>query len=712
MMFARLSRKRGGALLAALLATLAAATSALAGPPSTPAPPAAQTGMNPEITIEAVPVFGTGASIAWGWNEILVRIQNNGTKPARGTVNVRVEQFSGDRRSFQASAPFNVGAGASVHVRLPAHVDTYGDVNVDVTSEAGEPIASTHFSAFQPSGVLLVDVSVTSRLRGAINEASISPLFTPSSVSSRGSTPPRLIVEAPRFDPATSDPILPDRAALYASADAVLIRSDKLTHLTGAELDALAGYVLSGGTLALVVSRPEDIRHPTLISFAGGSITKTGVSSATLAELSLPSVGSFSMSAPGKTIPPARNAIPEVSESLAGYSGGNLHGSLYGNSAFYGLGEVHFLAFDPTDKPAVNDPWAQSRMVDLARRAYDRRSTQVFRPGSDVLGPNYARVRQQLDPNQSSRWAIGVAALLLCIYAVLAGPLNFSLAAKKGKPLRALRHLPIFATITFALVVGIGMAAKGVTGRARHLTMIEAGGGMSKGSARRFRGFFASRAKDLTVRTTDGSSIVSTAVLAESAERRDHLIVDRDGARLVDVAALPWQTVVIREDGFGSLGEGIAIVREDDSSVAVINRSGRDLRAVLLRLPDGTTFYAPRLKDGDKLSSTGATPVLSMPDGSFWLSQVNSSVSRAGSVPLHRLVGAGLAPLLEQDAPGLGAAWLALEDAAGDSVDWFPDDTPVLLGQIDGGEGRSSDSGLRLESDRLLVRIVGFGGNP
>ena len=35
-----------------------------------------------------------------------------------------------------------------------------------------------------------------------------------------------------------------------------------------------------------------------------------------------------------------------------------------------------------------------------------------------------------------------------------------------------------------------------------------------------------------------------------------------------------------------------------------------------------------------------------------------------------------------------------------------------FLGQLDGGEGRASDSGLRLESDRLLVRVVGFGGKP
>jgi hypothetical protein len=71
-----------------------------------------------------------------------------------------------------------------------------------------------------------------------------------------------------------------------------------------------------------------------------------------------------------------------------------------------------------------------------------------------------------------------------------------------------------------------------------------------------------------------------------------------------------------------------------------------------------------------------------------------------------------LSPVLEADAPGLGEAWHALEEAADTTSDWFPGDVPVLLEQLDGGDGRASDAGLRLESDRLLVRVVGYGGKP
>ena len=89
-----------------------------------------------------------------------------------------------------------------------------------------------------------------------------------------------------------------------------------------------------------------------------------------------------------------------------------------------------------------------------------------------------------------------------------------------------------------------------------------------------------------------------------------------------------------------------------------------------------------------------------------------SSTRRYGSLDVHELHSSALRAILDKDASGLSEAWTALEGAPDTPVDWFPPDVPVLLGQLDGGEGRMSDSGLRLESDRLLVRVVGYGGKP
>jgi hypothetical protein len=695
------SRRRG--LISAAAVMLLAALSA--------APPAFGQGggpRTPDVAAEIAPVIGAGNTLPWGWNQILVRIQNNGARPARGEVDVATRQYASER-VFRATAPYSVAAGASVHVRVPVRVAAYTDLQVRVIDEVDGQVASQDIGSSGQGSVLLLDTTPASRLRAAVNEAPIAPLFMPSRRAAPSSGALQLFVGQARVDPATGDVVLPDRPALYATADAVLMRTDTLARLVGAELDALAGYVLGGGTLALIPSRPEDLRNPTLVALAGGEVALTRVAQETLREiLPTPSTGSMGAS---KSIPRAPNPTDEVAQVLAGWSGGNLRPSVYGSSAAYGLGEVHLLAFDPTSRPAIDDPWAQLRVIDLARRAYDRRSTVVFRPGDEDAGHDLNKVRQQLDPNESSRWAIGISALLLCLYAVLAGPINFSLAARKGKPLRALWHLPIYAAAAFALVVGIGIAAKGVTGRARHLTLVEAGAGMTKGAARRYRGFFASQIEDLTVRTTDASSVVSTAVAAETAARRDRLLVDRDGARLVDVAALPWQTVVVREDGFASLGEGIAILPEPGGGAAVVNRTGRSLRAVVLWLPSGDARYFARVRDGERVLSSAGVDLGTTVKGRSWISLAGAG-RRVGGLDVHDLGAGLLSPIVEPDATGLGDAWWALEEAASEAIDWFPSGVPVLLGQLDGGEGRASDSGVRLESDRLLFRIVGFGGQP
>ena len=58
----------------------------------------------------------------------------------------------------------------------------------------------------------------------------------------------------------------------------------------------------------------------------------------------------------------------------------------------------------------------------------------------------------------------------------------------------------------------------------------------------------------------------------EPGEAEDRLVVDREGARLENVNALPWQTLVMREDGVASIGEGIAIVKKEGGGVTVKER--------------------------------------------------------------------------------------------------------------------------------------------
>jgi hypothetical protein len=245
-----------------------------------------------------------------------------------------------------------------------------------------------------------------------------------------------------------------------------------------------------------------------------------------------------------------------------------------------------------------------------------------------------------------------------------------------------------------ALVVLLGMAAKGIRGRARHVSLIEAGAGMERASAVRFRGFYAASADRLTVRAFERGGVLDVASREDQTQRT--LVLDRDGARLEEFRAKPWETVAVREDGFVSLAGGVSIRISPEGETAIKNRTARDLVGVLLKVPgQAEPYYFPRIEDGSLVKATTGRR----------LSGVDLTPASC-----HALCATKFANDMNKASAGLGAAWEALEEVGGHEATWWSSDVPILLGQLDGGEGRTRDSGLRLDADRVLLRVVGYGG--
>jgi hypothetical protein len=283
----------------------------------------------------------------------------------------------------------------------------------------------------------------------------------------------------------------------------------------------------------------------------------------------------------------------------------------------------------------------------------------------------------------------------LLLYAGLAGPLNFYLAQRAGRPLRALVYLPVWAGIALVGIVVLGILGKGVSGRARHLTLIEAGAGMSRASITRFRGLYGAHSDDLTVRAARGRVL---DVLGEPDEVMRDLVVDRDGLRLEKLREKPWEVQVVREDGFTSLAGGVSLVQGTDGRLAVKNRCARDLLSVVVKAPGQDFVYFPKIADGETVS--------------VWRGRMIGSAPSGASSGNHPLTVGSFHDAVEEHAKGAGAAWEALEALTGSDADWWPNDVPVLIAELEGGEGRSQDSGLRLDIDRVLLRVVGYGGVP
>jgi hypothetical protein len=657
------------------------------------------------LSLEAVPVLGQSSPSVDGWGELYLRLENSGDQPLSGFLELHAEPISrgglrgpslGAERSL-SRAPFAVAGKSRVTLLLPCHglVPRMGDAKVVALDAKRNELASERLTPMRPLDPLLFDLSEPSRIAVALNAAAM-----PIKRHTYGLGGATLSVTMPQVNPTTGEPVVPDLAAGYASATLVLASGRTLSTLAPVARDALFSWVVGGGALAIVVDRPEDVQSPWLEALAGGHVRSTAVARqlAQVTQFAVPAGDVSKMAPSGEPRFVLQSAQPsaELTATLFGLGGANLRVSPWGESASYGLGEVHFLAFNPDSELGANDAWVRFKMVDLIRHAWERANVVVLPHGEAGLDDSrVSGVRRVLDPNESTRWTVVVSALLLLIYAALAGPLNFFIAQRKGQPLRALLYLPVWAGLALGGIVVLGMLGKGVVGRARHLTLIEAGAGMARAAVTRFRGLYGSAADDLTVRAARGSVL---DVIGDPDDITRDLVVDRDGLRLERMREKPWEVQVVREDGFLSLGAGVSLVESESGAVSIKNRCARDLLSVVVKAPGQGLAYFPKILDGQTVRV----------DSGRWLGHIAPS-SSAGSHPLSV---DSFRSDVEEHAKGIAAAWDALETLAGNEVDWWPDDVPVLLAQIDGGEGKTEDSGLRLDVDRVLVRVIGYGGVP
>lgn len=695
-------RVRAVFALFALLFTAALAGAQAPEPSAAAAAPAGPAA----LLLDAVPLLGPGSPAGERWLITVVRLVNTTDQQLEGHVELTSElSWSRGEKRLRTRAPFAVAGKARVTLQLPTHgfLHTPPQLRVKAFDQKGKELAFAELPDPRPLEPTLFDLTMPSRIGPGVRGMRVATQHTSPFRSSYSYSAPSLGVSSPQVNAATGEAVLPDRAAGYAPTTLILAKSDQIAALQGAELDALGHWVLGGGSLAVVVSRPEDLRSPTLTAMAGGNIQASAPPPGFggQAEFVVPTDTGGSYGYAPRNVVKRASPGAEVSGKLTGYSGGNLRPSPWGATASYGMGELTLLGFDATKDPGASDEWVRLKVVDLVRHAWDRQVSVALPHAATALDSGALdSIRKQLDPNEGARWAIVVALLVLIAYSMLAGPLNFYLASKKGKPLRALWHLPIWSGATMGAIVVLGAFAKGVSGRARHLTLIEAGAGMTRGTVTRFRGFYASAAEQLLVRASDRGNVLDVAG-DDASETSRELVVDRDGARLEKFQAKPWQTVIVREDGFTSLGGGVSLV-ERGSDVEVKNRTARDLLAVLVWRPKGEVTYFPRIKDGESvLASAGRTLPKKVGRRRFM-----------GTLNLRDLDAPEFAPTLEADVKGAGEAWKALDDLVENHVNWWPDDAPVLIGQLEGGEGKSQDSGLSVDVDRVLVRVVGVGGVP
>jgi hypothetical protein len=668
------------------------------------------------ISMVAAPMFGTEASTGNGWNEVVARIDNPSGATQKGVLELEMSTTFGGEGSTAALAPFAVPAGRTAMVALPMRgFSPYYAPQVVVTakSENGTKLESVSVSVSGGVTPLLVEIAQPARLGVALRGWPVGVTWDPASTTRGGSG---LTTGVPTFDRTTGDPILPTRAAGYGATTLVLVSSERLATLDEARRGALVDWVKSGGSMAIFVTRPEDLRSPLTASLVGGAVSRVAAPARLFslpaykkpAAAGLGNTGDDDEEGAAPSTPPSPTTTPkairtgpshDVRGRLAGYEGGRLAPSDVGASAPCGLGEVHLLAFDPTTAPGLDDAWVQTRMIDLVARAWDRRARVALPVGGGDRGVSRIdEVRRALDPNENFRLGLAISAVLLVLYAIVVGPVVFTRASKSGSPLLPLKWVPIASAAAFLSIVLVGWGIKGWRGRARHLTLLEAGTGEGRMAMRSYRGFFARETRSLTI----ASRVPGAVLMATSTDARTQagtLRVERDGTTLTDLTSLPWETVVVREDGMMDLRGGVVVRAATGGNVVVENHSGHVLKDVLVHAPKTTevTYFAT-IDDGETVD---------LPRGRR-VTGIGGSSAGFGTYSVHELGAESVQyALTGREGKRFSEAWAPIEAAAGAGIDWWPEDAPALVAEVAGMPKAAQDAGLLLESERVLVHVVG-----
>ena len=676
-----------------------------------------------QVDVTVLPFHSSLAEPNPGWDEFLVRIVNKGSTAQRGIVQLTPTSSSRDVvNHITVKSEFAVAPGATADVRLPVRLvfEKFGtvmyDFEVKLVNADGKVLATRPVrSSASSSGPVVVDFSDPPRLGHALRSWMLpAPLAVSAWFIKPTSSAGKLVNLAGGgwgTDPITGDPQAPERTIGYSQTALVVATSEQLAKLGAAKFSALAHHVLAGGCLAVAITRPEDLRLDALQTLVGSEIVQ-GPAPKLLRTVP---VTVFSEAPPSAKRSFAKQLEEYVTKKVSlpkqlenkvhGYTGGNLSPTQFGASASYGLGEVHLLGFDPTRPPELESPWVLGRMTELASHCILRDTVSGVRHGKvDVDVTPREGIHSLLDPNRSKTWIVLVAALLLLGYAVLAGPVNFFVARRAHRPLTVLLVLPLLSLFTFSAIVVLGVSARGWRGQARHLTLVEAGAGMGQGVAAHYRGLYTTGSKDLTVASSYPDTVLD--VLNPSSVKPSRTVrVDRNGSSLTDLLTTPRDVMILREERFMDLGRGLSVQRDGPRELVLTNRVGRALRSVVVVLPStGPTVqqemrFFDRIDDGQTVRTTDAK-VLADP---FVPPTYYPQLLRAG-------LSTYLPVAVQKDQPSdLVTAWDAVEQLAPRSMRWWPDDVPVVLALIEGGEGRTHDTGLEVTYDRVLLRVLGYG---
>lgn len=618
------------------------------------------------VTLGAEGVFGNATLIGDGYDAIVVTAQNNTTATLRGHVEVSVRQWQQPEQLVEV--PLDLPGTESRRVIATVFVSDSASIEVRYVVEGGGMLASTSLAAsYGQSARGLIVLADPPRLRGALLDLTTNVRAPAYGYGGGGSSASGVPIGIVSFDARTGDPILPTSALGWSDAVVLAASAPTLTRLSEDQLDALSGWIHAGGRVVLFPRTDADFAIP-------------------FVQAHFPHI--------------ERGDAQERVDGQApihALSCGATHREHFGCSTRVGFGAVYLADFDGAAPPYVELPTARaivSAVVDQASGGYDPvTSTLAYGRHTDETADAYGyygsaqrlsfgRLRAALDPNEGYRPALALVGVVLFLYVLLVGPLNFWWVGRRKTPTLALVTTPIAALVCAAVMFFVGYLGKGVIMRYRRVEIVEAVEGDSVGLARRYTGYYFTRPSSMQTEGAEDGGIYR--VLGGSGGTV-HLGDTRPSLRAVSGSL--WETVFTREEHQIQLGAGVTFTLDDRRLASVHNGTSAALHDAFIVDGAGTVYVIGEVPAG----ASADIPR----DGALYLP--NSGYNDVTAAEVGTLRDAlGLART--EDAYALGIVRL---------LGTLPTGViPVLYARTDGDAAPSASPSFAPERDLRILRVV------
>ena len=536
---------------AILLASLSAAVAPAAAQPWGP-----RAQESAGVRFEVLEPFGYETTPGAEWFSLRVRMQNTTGASRRGRVQVGHRQTMWGGEALRQDAVIELPPHSTRELVVPYLLEAgYGGDNPDLefSPEGGQPLLWRVQSTLQGSTLLIIELPP---LRRAIEEMINTGML-------------RLQYASLETAGGAGDLALPESALDMRYIRTIAVPVRVLDRASPAQLAMLADWVSFGAHLVLYARDEADLRRPWVVDWIGEvEVLPEPADVEPAPDVERDENGE----------PIAARAAPQTPTMRLACGSRQERG---GCSRPLGNGRVFLAGYDPSTWTEPDE----ARVHDLALCHAAREGNRAV-PAPGYMAGQVASLMRVLDPNTGFTPALGLVALVLLVYLIFVGPLNFRFVQKRNRPMLALATTPALALGCLLVLFAVGFLGKGVQSRYRSFEVISLSEGHPRALSRRYLGLYTTSPQTYDLRFARDTR---ARWLTRSPGRQPVRRMRGDEHVLEGITSGLWETRFFDEERVVEVG-AVHVEWSGTSPSAVENATGSPIEGALL--VHNTAVYA------------------------------------------------------------------------------------------------------------------------